>query len=203
MLRLKYFSLSAASIPLLTYPHVHRKLVAFQIHKLPLLNVKKLSTSLSLVPNVKKHWATLLHLVYPPLNKHAIVFIFFRIFIGTSYTTLPISSPLLLMNPPNTFAFIPLPAMNLSSLNRSNSNTFRHIIPYSAPVCEGMHFHKTGVPWQMKSTFIIVLFLLELPRNALPRLSSRSRQSQNARLCKHIGHFARCFAYFARDFGDL
>ena len=26
-----------------------------------------------------------------------------------------------------------------------------------------MHYHKTGVPWQMKSTFIIVTFLLELP----------------------------------------
>ena len=120
-----------------------------------LLNVKKLSTSLSLVPNVKKHWATLLHLVYPPLNKHAIVFIFFRIFIVTSSTTLPVSGPLLLRNPPNTFAFIPLPAMSLSSLNRSNSKTFRHIMPYSAPVCEGMHYHKTGVPWQMKSIFII------------------------------------------------
>ena len=59
------------------------------------------------------------------------------------------------------------------------------------------------LPWQMNSIFIIVLFLLVLPRKALPRLSSRSRQSQNARLCKHIGHFARCFAYFARDFGDF
>lgn len=168
MLRLKYFSLSAASIPLLTYPHVHRKLVAFQIHKLSLLNVKKLSTSLCFVPNVKKkHWATLLHLVYPPLNKHAIVFIFFRIFIGTSSTTLPVSSPLLLMNPPNTFAFIPLPAMNLSSLNRSNSNTFRHIMPYSAPVCEGMHFHKTGVPWQMNKTLIINFSYHKKPRNAV------------------------------------
>ena len=129
-----------------------------------LLNVKKLSTSLSLVPNVKKHWATLLHLVYPPLNKHAIVFIFFRIFIVTSSTTLPVSGPLLLRNPPNTFAFIPLPAMSLSSLNRSNSKTFRHIMPYSAPVCEGMHYHKTEVPWHTKSTFIIALFLPVLQR---------------------------------------
>ena len=40
-------------------------------------------------------------------------------------------------------------------------------MPYSAPVCEDMHYHKTRVPWQMKSTFIIVLFLLVLPRNAL------------------------------------
>ena len=121
-----------------------------------------------------------------------------------------LSSLLLLRNSSNTFAFTPLPTMSLSSLNRSNSMAFRHIMPYSAPVCEGMHYHKTGVPWQMKRIatgvsciFIIVLFLLELPRNALPRLSSRSRQSQNARLCKHIGHFARCFAYFARDFGVI
>ena len=122
-----------------------------------LLNVKKLSTSLSLVPNVKKHWATLLHLVYPTLNKHAIVFIFFRIFIVTSSTTLPVSSPLLLRNPPNTFAFIPLPATSLSSLNRSNSNAFCHILPCVAPVCEGMHYHKTGVPWQTNNIFIMYL----------------------------------------------
>ena len=125
-----------------------------------LLNVKKLSTSLSLVPNVKKHWATLLHLVYPPLNKHAIVFIFFRIFIVTSSTTLPVSGPLLLRNPPNTFAFIPLPAMSLSSLNRSNSNTSCHISPYSTPLCKALHYSKTGVPWQMNNTFIIVAFHL-------------------------------------------
>ena len=74
---------------------------------------------------------------------------------NTSSTTLPVSSPLLLRNPPNTFAFIPLPAMSLSSLNRSNSKTFRHIMPYSAPVCEGMHYHKTGVPWQINSIFIM------------------------------------------------
>ena len=125
-----------------------------------LLNAKKLSTSLSLVPNVKKHWATLLHLVYPTLNKHAIVFIFFRIFISTSSTTLPVSSPLLLRNPPNTFAFIPLPAMSLSSLNRSNSKAFCHIFPYSAPLCKALHYSKTGVPWQMKSTLIIVFSLI-------------------------------------------
>ena len=91
----------------------------------------------------------------------------FRISINKKSTTLPASSPLLLGNPPNTFAFIPLPATSLSSLNRSNSNAFCHILPCVAPVCEGMHYHKTGVPWQMNNTFIIVLFLLDLPRNAL------------------------------------
>ena len=79
----------------------------------------------------------------------------------------PLSSPLLLRISPHTFAFIPIPSMCLSSRNRSNSKAFRHILPCIAPVCEGMHYHKTGVPWQMKSTFIIVLFLLVLPRNAL------------------------------------
>lgn len=78
-----------------------------------------------------------------------------------------LSSPLLLRIPPNTFAFIPIPPMSLSSRNRSNSMAFRHILPCVAPVCEGMHYHKTGVPWQINSTFIIVLFLLVLPRNAL------------------------------------
>ena len=78
-----------------------------------------------------------------------------------------LSSPLLLRISPNTFAFIPIPLMSLSSRNRSNSKAFYHILPCIAPVCEGMHYHKTGVPWQIKSTFIIILFLLELPRNAL------------------------------------
>nr|DAR09830.1 MAG TPA: hypothetical protein [Caudoviricetes sp.] len=54
--------------------------------------------------------------------------------------------------------------MRLSSRNRSIFNTFRHILPCVAPVCEVMHYHKNGVPWQMKSIFIIVLFLLDLPR---------------------------------------
>ena len=70
-----------------------------------------------------------------------------------------VSSPLLLKNSPNPFAFIPLPAMSLSSLNRSNSNAFCHIMPYSAPVCKALHYSKTGVPWQMKSIFIIALYL--------------------------------------------
>ena len=51
-----------------------------------------------------------------------------------------------------------------SSLNRSNSKAFHHIMPYSAPVCEGMHYHKTEVPWHTKSTFIIALFLPVLQR---------------------------------------
>lgn len=109
----------------------------------------------------KDHQATLLHLVYPTHNKHAIVFISFSHFHRQKSTTLPVSSSLLLRNPPNTFAFIPLPAMSLSSLNRSNSKAFRHIMPYYAPVCEGMHYHKTGVPWQTNNTFIIYLKLLE------------------------------------------
>ena len=71
-----------------------------------------------------------------------------------------LSSPLLLRISPHTFAFIPIPPISLSSRNRSISKTFRHILPCVAPVYEGMHYHKTGVPWQMKSIFIMFLKLL-------------------------------------------
>lgn len=50
--------------------------------------------------------------------------------------------------------------MSLSSRNHSIFNTFRLILPCVAPVCEGMHYHKTGVPWQMNNTFIMFAFLL-------------------------------------------
>ena len=73
-----------------------------------------------------------------------------------------LSSPLLLRNYPNTFAFIPLVVICLSSLNRSNSKAFCPILPCIAPVCESMHYHKTGVPWQMNNIFIIVFLLLIL-----------------------------------------
>lgn len=89
-------------------------------------------------------------------------FHFFRIFIVTSSITLPVSSSLLLRISPNTFAFIPIPPMRLSSRNRSNSKASRHILPCVAPVCEDMHYHKTGVPWQMNKIFIIVFLLLIL-----------------------------------------
>ena len=57
--------------------------------------------------------------------------------------------------------------MCLSSLNRSNSKAFRRILPCVAPLYKALHYSKTGVPWQMKHTLIIILFLLVLPRNAL------------------------------------
>ena len=57
--------------------------------------------------------------------------------------------------------------MSLSSRNRSIFNTFRLILPCVAPVCEGMHYHKTGVPWQMKSTRIIKIFYHKKPKNAI------------------------------------
>ena len=69
-----------------------------------------------------------------------------------------LSSMLLLRNISNFSHYSGLSAMSLSNLNRSNSKVFRHILPCVAPVCEGMHYHKTGVPWQMKSTFIIVIY---------------------------------------------
>lgn len=78
-----------------------------------------------------------------------------------------LSNPLLLRISPNTFAFIPIPPMSLSSLNRSNSKAFRHILPRVAPVCEGMHYHKTRVPWQMNNTLIINFSYHKKPRNAV------------------------------------
>ncbi len=59
------------------------------------------------------------------------------------------------------------------------------------------------LPWQIKSTLIIVLFLLNLPGNALPRLSFRSRQSQNARLCKHIGTLRSLLRVFCKGLGGF
>lgn len=76
-----------------------------------------------------------------------------------------LSSPLLLRISPNTFAFIPISLMSLSSRNRSNSKAFCHILPRIALVCEDMHYHKTGVPWQIKSIFIIILFHLVFLNN--------------------------------------
>ena len=56
---------------------------------------------------------------------------------------------------------------SLSNLNHSNSKAFHQILPRVAPVCEGLHYHKTGVLWQINKTLIIVLFLFDLSRNAL------------------------------------
>lgn len=69
-----------------------------------------------------------------------------------------LSSRLLLRTIHNFSHYSGLSAMSLSSRNRSNSKAFRHILPRVAPVCEGMYYHKTGVPWQMKSTRILMFF---------------------------------------------
>ena len=73
-----------------------------------------------------------------------------------------ISSLLLPRISPHTFAFILISSMCLSSRNRSIYAVFRHLMPHSAPLCKSLHHSRTGVPWQMKNIFIIVL-----PRNAL------------------------------------
>ena len=117
-----------------------------------------------------------------------------------SHLLFSLSSSLLLRIFSHTFAFIPILPMCLSSLNRSIYAVSRHIWSCVAPLCKALHYSKTGVPWQMKSTFIIVLFLLDLPGNSLPRLSSRSRQSQNARLCKHIGTLRSLLRVFCKVF---
>ena len=84
-----------------------------------------------------------------------------------SFVCVPSLSNLLLLRiSPYTFAFIPIPSMSLSSRNRSISKTFRHILPCVVPVCKGMHYHKTGVPWQMNNILIINFSYLKMPCNA-------------------------------------
>ena len=135
----------------------------------------------------KRLRATLLHIVYSKSKKIAIVFI---IFLEKSIT-LSLSSPLLLRISPHTFDFIPIPSMSLSSRKRSIFNAFRHILPCVAPLCEDMHYHKTGVPWQMNNTFIINENPPKIPYSApifrsLPscispvRLLNLSQNKQNA-----------------------
>lgn len=89
-----------------------------------------------------------------------------RIFIISVVHMPSVGSSLLLRISPHTFAFIPISSMSLSSLNRSNCKAFRHIMPYSAPLCKALHYSKTGVPWQMNRIFIIVFSFLDLLRNA-------------------------------------
>ena len=90
-------------------------------------------------------------------KKATIPVVFLPVIVALIIHMLSLSSLLLLRNPPNTFAFISIPPMSLSSLNRSNSKAFCHILPCVAPVCEGMHYHKTGVPWHTNSIFIIYI----------------------------------------------
>ena len=107
-----------------------------------------------------------------------------------------LSSQLLLRISPHILAFIPIPPMSLSSRSRSIFNTFRYILPCVAPVCDGMHYHKTGVPWQINNTFIIVLFLLVLTRNAL--FCKGFRGLINVCFCWHLGKIRQdkaCYYY--------
>ena len=75
-------------------------------------------------------------------------------------------SQLLLRNMPIFFLYSASSALCLSSRNRSNSKAFRHILPCVAPVCEGMHYHKTGVPWQMNKIFNIAVISFHILANA-------------------------------------
>lgn len=77
-----------------------------------------------------------------------------------------LSSRLLLRNIPNFSHYSGLSAMSLSSLNRSNSKAFRRILPCVAPVCEGMHYHKTGVPWQINKILFMPFSFPEMPYSA-------------------------------------
>ena len=84
-----------------------------------------------------------------------------RYICNISHNYHPLSSLLLLRISPNFFDYSGSTPMCLSSLNRSNPKAFRHIMPYSAPLCKALHYSKTGLPWQMKSTLIIIFFLLK------------------------------------------
>lgn len=52
--------------------------------------------------------------------------------------------------------------MCLSSLNRSIYAVSLHILLCIAPLCKALHYSKTGVPWQIKSTLIINFFSSEI-----------------------------------------
>ena len=95
-----------------------------------------------------------------------------------SFVCVPsLSSQLLLRISPNFFDYFGSSPMCLSSRNRSICKAFRHIMPYSAPLCKVLHYSKTGVPWQMNKTFIIVLIYSFLPGNALFCMVSRHFQT--------------------------
>nr|DAN95166.1 MAG TPA: hypothetical protein [Caudoviricetes sp.] len=67
-----------------------------------------------------------------------------------------LSSQLLLRNMPNFSRYSSSTPMCLSSRNSSNYKGLCHIMPCVAQVCKGMIYSKTGVSWQIKSTFIMV-----------------------------------------------
>ena len=73
---------------------------------------------------------------------------------------LSVSSLLLLRISPNFSPYYASSPMCLSSRNRSIYKAFRHIMPYSAPLCKALHYSKTGLPWQMNNTRIIYFLLL-------------------------------------------
>lgn len=80
-----------------------------------------------------------------------------------SFVCVPsLSSPLLLRNYPNTFAFIPIPPMSLSSLNRSNSNTFCPVLPQSAKVCIIIKLECRGIQIVFLSSILNLLKCLIL-----------------------------------------
>lgn len=70
------------------------------------------------------------------------------------------------------------------------------IMPCLAQVCERLRSHTTDLPWQTKSTFIIVLFLLDLSRNAL--FCKGFRGLINVCFCWHLGKIRQdeaCYYY--------
>ena len=116
-----------------------------------------------------------------------------------SFVCVPsLSSPLLLRNYPNFFDYYGSSPMCLSSRNRSNSKAFRHILPCIAPVCEGMHYHKTGVPWHTKSTRVLIISPF---KRRFPATICSVLRSVNSSLC--IGHFCTENANLSKILQDV
>lgn len=109
-----------------------------------------------------------------------------------------LSSRLLLRNIPNFSHYSSLSAMSLSSRNRSNSKAFRHILPRVAPVCEDMHYHKTGVPWHTKSTRMLIISPF---KRRFPATICSALRSVNSSLC--IGHFCTENANLSKILQDV
>ena len=118
--------------------------------------------------------------------------------VAFNHQYLSISSLLLLRNTPNTFAFIPILLICLSSRNRSISKVFRHIMPCLAQVYKGMIYSKTGVPWQMNNTRILIKTPFKM---RCPAAICSDLRGVNSSLC--IGHFCTKNAKLSKILQDV
>ena len=71
-------------------------------------------------------------------------------------------------------------------------------MPYYAEVYKGMIYSQTGVPWQMKSTFIIPYFPFKM---RCPASICSDLRGVNSSLC--IGHFCTINAKLSKILQDV